>query len=54
MTGLARQDDFVPNDVWNLGRPRTTALKNDLRILPEEFCEKTQQGWDLVKKGTGR
>lgn len=40
-------------DVWNLGRPRTTALKHDLRLLPEDFCEKSQQGWDLVKKTTG-
>lgn len=40
-------------DVWNLGRPRTTALKNQLRLLPEEYCEKTQQGWDLVKKPGG-
>lgn len=40
-------------DVWALGRPRTTALKNDLRLLPEDYCEKTQQGWDLVKKTAG-
>lgn len=41
-------------DVWALGRPRTTVLKNSLRLLPEEFCEKSQQGWDLAAKPGGR
>lgn len=57
----AEEDGLDPvgavRDVWNLGRPRTTTLANLLRIRPEEFCEKTQQGWQLQlvrKTGSGK